>query len=406
MFPAQRARWLLALLLVASLAIRLTWSLTRPDGDDAIDRLPDQREYLEIARNLLRGEGLAFTDSRFSDRVYAYRTPGYPVFIAMCGANVTAVRIAQAVIDTSSVLAAFLLARRWLPPGAGLFAALLVAFNPYLIYFSALLLTETLFTSMLAWGLVLITSSWLSAYLAGGAILALSILVRPGALALPIVLGLLAAIANKQSHPPYHRRWPLPAGATMLLFVLIVLLPWAWRNYRVVGRWIWTTTNAGITAYDGFNPDATGASDQSFVSAMPHLRSMSETERNDYLASRAQEFRREQPRRALQLAFIKIARTWSPRPLSAEFSNPLYVAAALAYSVPFFLLALIGLFRASQPPAAVKLLLIAPALYLTLAAALSVGSLRYRIPAEVPISVLSASALSFSFSRYSGRASG
>jgi len=29
----------------------------------------------------------------------------------------------------------------------------------------------------------------------------------------------------------------------------------------VLGRWIWTSTNAGFTAYDGFNPDATGASE-------------------------------------------------------------------------------------------------------------------------------------------------
>jgi hypothetical protein len=43
-------------------------------------------------------------------------------------------------------------------------------------------------------------------------------------------------------------------------------------------------------------------------------------------------------------------------------------------------------------PASAKVLLIAPAVYLTVAAAASVGSLRYRIPAEVPMAVIAAAA--------------
>jgi hypothetical protein len=91
----------------------------------------------------------------------------------------------------------------------------------------------------------------------------------------------LASLAvNRETPEPYHRRWwALPVGTSMLILTVLVLAPWAMRNHRVVGRWIWTSTNAGITRYDGFNPDATGASDQSFVAAMPQLKSMTETER-------------------------------------------------------------------------------------------------------------------------------
>src|SRR5581483_1150823 len=96
----------------------------------------------------------------FSDTVYAFRTPGYPVFVAACRANIRAVRAAQAVLDTLSVLGIFLLAsqlcaaeqRRWLPPTAGL----IVAINPYLVYFTGLILSETLFAAMLVWGMVLL----------------------------------------------------------------------------------------------------------------------------------------------------------------------------------------------------------------------------------------------------------
>jgi 4-amino-4-deoxy-L-arabinose transferase-like glycosyltransferase len=385
----SRHRDILILLLLIALTVRLGWALTRPTDVESMAALPDQNEYLEVARSFLSGEGFSFVDPRFEQRVFAYRTPGYPLLLVGAGANITVARILQSLIDTSTVLAAFLLTRRWLPPSAGLLAAAFVAFNPYLIYFSGLLLTETLFTAMLAWGMVLLTSARTRFWVAGAILLTLSILVRPGAIALPIALAVLAEMTNRSDGPAYHRRWPLPVGATMLLLLGAVLLPWGMRNHRAVGAWVWTSTNAGITRYDGFNPNATGASDQSFVQSMPQLQRMSETERDAYLADLAQQFIRSNPAQSLHLAIEKIARTWSPRPLSSEFSRPTYVAAALLYTIPFDVLILIGVLRGSLSWP-VKLFLAAPAVYLTAAAAFSVGSLRYRIPAEVPMAVVAA----------------
>ena len=167
----------------------------------------------------------------------------------------------------------------------------------------------------------------------------------------------------------------------MLLLTLATLAPWGYRNYRALGEWVWTSTNAGITSYDGWNPDATGASDQRFVARMPQLRGMGEVGRNTYLAELARAFVRENPARAVQLAAIKVARTWSPMPLSAEFSRPAYIAVALCYAVPLDLLALVGLVI-SVLPRRTRLLLVVPAIYLTVGAAITVGSLRYRVPAE------------------------
>ena len=65
------------------------------------------------------------------------------------------VRLAQALLDTSTVLAIYLLARRFREERGALVAAAIVAVNPFLIYFSGLVLSETLFTAMLAWGLYL-----------------------------------------------------------------------------------------------------------------------------------------------------------------------------------------------------------------------------------------------------------
>ncbi|GIW78038.1 MAG: hypothetical protein KatS3mg104_3101 [Phycisphaerae bacterium] len=95
---------LIWLILVAGLLARLGWGLSRPTDDVSLKNLPDQVEYLEIARNILSGQGMRFYDPVLEQEVYAYRMPGYPVFIAACGANVRVVRGVQAVLDTTLVL--------------------------------------------------------------------------------------------------------------------------------------------------------------------------------------------------------------------------------------------------------------------------------------------------------------
>jgi hypothetical protein len=229
--------------------------------------------------------------------------------------------------------------------------------------------------------------------LLGVLILVGAILVRQSALFLPLAVAVGAALVNRGAGTPYHRRWPLPVGATVVLLTFLVLLPWAWRNKRVVGTWVWTTTNGGITAYDGLNPDATGASDQSFVASMPELRGMSEVDRSAYLSEQAKEFARRQPRRVAELAAAKAGRMWSPVPLSQEYGGWKYRTVGILYSVPLYLACAIGISRRTTLPRAAKVLLLIPAIYFTAVHMLSVGSLRYRIPAEPPMAVVAASAL-------------
>ncbi|HVT88663.1 MAG TPA: hypothetical protein VHD56_07425 [Tepidisphaeraceae bacterium] len=347
-----------------------------PNDDACLEALPDQVEYVETARNLLAGQGMQFFDRRFGESVYAYRMPAYPLLIALCGGDVRIVRIAQALIDTSTVLAIYLLARRWIETGPALFAAAIVAINPFLIYFSGLLLSETLFTAMLAWGMCLLVGRrWWS----GALLLALSVLVRPSALALPMVLGLGADFVR--------RKRPVVGIATLAMTIL-VLIPWAYRNHLAVNQWVWGTTNGGISLYDGMNPSATGASDQRFVANMPQLRTLSEVERSRYFSHQAWAYAADHPAAVLKLAAIKIGRTLSPIPLSAEYgSNRRLVAVALAYMVPLDLLAIVGLWRARR---SAKMYLLLPVLYFTAVHAVFIGSLRYRVPADVPIAILAA----------------
>ena len=413
-----------------ALIIRLAWVLHLPSDKSVLWQLPDQVEYYKIAQNLLIGKGLHFWDDRFDGDIHAFRMPGYPLFVAACGGKIVVVRIVQALIDTSTVLAAYLLAKRWMNDRSALLSAGLVAVNPFLIYFSGLMLSETLFVAMLAWGMYLLVRSvtpmegitpspgppgedWGEGSYSnersvnprqnphpdplprvhgrGGNVLgasalwallllALSIHIRPSAMLLPIFLPLVLC-----------RNWKLPIiGAAMSV---LVLLPWAIRNKHLLGEWIWTTTNSGVTLYDGFNPDATGASNQNFLQQMPQLKEMSEIGRSRYLSSLAQNYLATSLPRVVSLTFNKIARTWSPIPLSDQFgSRKLYRLVGGGYATALFGLAIIGFFRGNLPKN-VKLFLLLPAVYFTLVHAMSVGSLRYRLPAEAPLAVLAGAVL-------------
>lgn len=397
---------ILSSLLAFGLAIRLASCLSLPRDQAFLDRLPDQAGYLEITRNLLAGQGLKWHDARFDDDTVAVRMPGYPLFLAAMGGNVPAIRTAQALIDVSTILAVFLIARRWLGFSPSLLATAFVAFNPFLIYFSGLILTETLFTAMLVWSIVLLTSRvhWIWPAI----LLVASIHVRPSAIALPVILIFLARYSGTRQGEG-RWTWLCSAGATVVLIVL-VLFPWALRNRLILGQWIWTTTNGGFVAIDGFHPAASGASDQGFLSRPPwsdRLKARCEVGRNALLTREARRWTldtlRDDPLALACLTAAKVARTWSPVPLSAEFGQRrLYLFAAILYAVPLFALAIVGLFAGPVPRTA-KLLLIAPALYFTVIHALSVGSLRYRVPVEPLLAILAAAGVSWLAARLAKR---
>lgn len=381
----RRAIAALGAILAVALALRLGWGLTRPTDAASLALLPDQAEYVELAASLLRGDGLSLYDARFAQHDLARRMPGYPLLVAALGADARRVRLAQALLDTGTVLAVAVAAARLAGTRAALVAAALAAVNPVLIAFSGMVLSETATAAILAWGIALLAGPARHA-VAGAALLALLPALRPSLLAAPLLLAACAAWARRGE--PARRRWLLPAVAGAA--TLLVLAPWAARNERALGTRVWTTTHTGISLYDGLHDGATGASDQSFVATLPDsVRALDEVERDRWFRAAAAAWATAHPLEAATLALRKAARTWSPFPLSERFgAQPAYVLAGLTYGLPVLLLAAAGLTRGL--PGAWRLALVLPAAWLTLVHAAGVGSLRYRAPVEPQIVLLAA----------------
>lgn len=136
-------------------------------------------------------------------------------------------------------------------PAAGALAGWLTAVHPLLVFFSAYLLTETVFTTMMLAAL-LASVSWVKTPRPGralgvGLLWGAAILTRPTALLMP---ALVAAWAWVPLGLTVQSRDRVRQTLLLLLGVLLVLAPWSARNSAVSGRFVPLKTGGGRTFLD------------------------------------------------------------------------------------------------------------------------------------------------------------
>ena len=116
---------------------------------------------------------------------------------------------------------------------------------------------------------------------------------------------------------------------------------------------------------------------------------MSEYDVNQEYARRAKEFAWNNPRRAIELGFIKLWRYWKPWPNAGQFDSwPAWIA-VLASSIPLFTATVLGIWT-GRPGWIALALTLGPVLYFAAVHSVFVGSIRYRLPAEYPMTLLAA----------------
>lgn len=386
----SRARVWLGALLVAGLLVRIV--LAEYVLANVKERLPDSDLYEAYARCIYQGDDYRVGDSR------ALRMPGYPTFLAGCwrlagGEHSRAVLYAQAVLGTLTGWIVYRLAHRFeeagAPRGTAWTATAIMLFEPYSLIMGSLELSETLFTTLFA-GCVYFAAKLARVGSATNAFLlgvtgALAIYVRPSALLLAPIAA-LAALASAQDRTSCVR-WIIVCSAAMSA----LLAPWWIRNARLYGRPVLTTLNVGESLYDGWNPEATGASDMTFKND-PEIPPMSELERDNYWRGRAMEFARENPEEVMALAVRKFARFWSPWPNEARFRTPAVTAITTIASTTLAVLAILGVaaaFGSSRENRLAAWMILIPAVYYTAIHGIFVSSVRYRVPL-VPLLALAA----------------
>ena len=189
----------------------------------------DSGTYIEPARELLSHGVFAR-----HGQVELQRTPGYSVFLipALVSRHFTLIVIAlHVMLSGLAVLGTFVLARRVFDDERiAVVAAALYSVEPLSLAYTAMVTTETLFTTIVVWALVLIVTyvqrERLVDLLAGSAMLAIGAYVRPAGYYLPVGIALLLAVVAV-----VHRAWRrMPQLALAVVVVAAIVLPWRLRN--------------------------------------------------------------------------------------------------------------------------------------------------------------------------------
>jgi 4-amino-4-deoxy-L-arabinose transferase-like glycosyltransferase len=186
----------------------------------------------------------------------ARRPPLYPMLLSKFAVDGEVTRLNVALLHlglgVATVGLVFVVSQRLHLGSWGTVAAVLVACDPILLQQSTLVMTETLAAFLAALALYLLTRTsddgraW-NAMLAGGA-LGLAVLCRP--------TFLIWLVACACAMPVLRGFWTqrLVRTAAILLAALVVLSPWAVRNWLAFGSPIITTTHGGYTLALANNP--------------------------------------------------------------------------------------------------------------------------------------------------------
>jgi 4-amino-4-deoxy-L-arabinose transferase-like glycosyltransferase len=341
----------------------------------------------------------------------AYTQPLYGWFLIplywIFGRHWIVVGLAQVAIACGTTLIVWQIGRRWLSPGAGLLAGLVVAVHPYLIWHDVHMNREIL-DQFLAASAVFLTllaldrlAPWRLAAL--GAVLGLAILGNVRLEALPFVLLAYLFVARRQA------AWV--GAAALLASCAVVVMPWVVRNAADVGCWTVTTDARALWKANNVNTYATLKSGQ-WIDHVPQPTSFPPTPQDVYerwtrtgvvqpydecaqmttFQSKVISFWVHHPGEKARIMPIDMQWLWQPsvvdvtdRPGQGTWLDTMRFLAEPTYMIVLYVLAAIGLFLVPRRFAALALVLLA---YQTATAALFVGETRYRVPWDFLVALL------------------
>ncbi len=199
---------------------------------------------------------LAIAQGRGGGEGIFFMSPLYPYLLAFLYNHITsATQIAalvQACAGVLIVLIVYNLAKRLFDENTGLLAAFLAAFYRPIVYYEGVLLTATLILLLDGCILLLLLSRerklWLE--LLAGILLGLSAFARPNILIFAVLLIFVFVFIVRYRD--------LKRAGLITIGITVVLLPVAYRNYRIGGEWVLTTSSLGMNFYAGNNPSAEG----------------------------------------------------------------------------------------------------------------------------------------------------
>jgi hypothetical protein len=377
--------------------------------------MADEFQYLSIAQCISTGAGYSLSPGEPT----AIRVPGFPLYIAglfrIFGSSITVALLGNAFLIALLPALTFAVSKSDLGCKAATIAALFCALDPGLYYFGLNeAMSEPLFTVLLCAAIAMWQRVQPYSYESrradptparglpetGGALFALAAgilfgaasLTRPGFIGLPFFIVLTEFVVRRHNLSLKHS---LKTALVLCLTFVLMLFPWALRNRAVMGKFMFSTTNDGVTLLgtvlaaqqhrgDWIDPEFVGP-EYARVREMTNPVERNEVETRLALA----ELKKTSPVALAEVAVKRVLRLWVPlnRIVRDTLARKANVAVNLFY-FPAMLLTAFGLWKSRSIPAMVPLW--ATCVYLTLIAAVSWGGTRIRYPVEPFLAVFAA----------------
>ncbi|MBC7966402.1 MAG: hypothetical protein H7Z17_10830 [Fuerstia sp.] len=256
----MRTASVLMILLILGVAVRLGGAWIDPS-----DLTADNDGYLAHAEMVANGEGFA---GPHTHRPTAFRPPGYP--IALAGLKVSGLPdwASVAIINGLSSIAIIWLSwilchQLQLPPSVSIMAATITTFDPLLVRYTILPMTEVPAAAILTGAVVLLKAADLRGKVSGdhgvgfriwsGVLFGLGSLLRPILLVTCAMLVLSRLILSLRGGENFRRN--VSIAILPMIAAAVAISPWIVRNAVQFRKFIPATTHGGYTLALGNNPD-------------------------------------------------------------------------------------------------------------------------------------------------------
>lgn len=359
-------------LFIAALTLRLGMVFMAP-----VIPASDARDYDRLGISIAGGAG--FSDE--SGKPTSFRPPAYPYLLAatylIFGHTYIPVWIVQCLLGSLTVVFLIGLGERIFSRTIGLSAGALAAFYPSYVSMPRFLLTETVFTFLLAafvYGMVACLSRITAIRMTGlGVVSGLLILTRPSAMLLPAVFSIVILAKQRRSF-----RTAVTPLLSLIAGASLVVIPWTARNWEIHRRVVLVSTNGGLNLYQAFNPEE--SKKFGFVPRDPVISEaatiQNEADRDSFLTRGALFSIVHDPIRSLRLTVMRVLLYWGF--FDWEFQDGRTFNGLFAFLMPF---AVIGAVRGSVNSEGVLIVAIVIAGF-ALTVLFSQGAVRYRLPTD------------------------
>lgn len=276
-----------------------------------------------------------------------------------------------------------------------------IAFYPYFMFYQGLLISETIFNTFLVAGFYFFYK-WYSLdyrmnrhYLIAHLCFVLAVYTKAVLSFLPILFFITVALFVKK----LDKRKRFQIVITSILLYCALMSPWWVRNYVIFGEFVPYSTSATMNLYLGNNKAniSGGAfwatdSEKQVVERINALITQDELAWSRAYSAAAMEFVKENPKRALELAWMKFIRYWNVMPNAEEYKSSIYKWVSILSFGPVLLLAILSLFINVKKWRVLSPLYILVICF-TMIHVISIASLRYRLPLEPFLILLAVSVI-------------